>query len=71
MSSSVRLRLVRGALIAGGAVLLTAATWAVFRHGVQSSGADLPVLGTVPEFSLRASSGQPLSRQDLAGGVWV
>ena len=48
-----------------------AATWAVFRHGGAPSGEELPVLGTVPEFSLLASTGRPLSRHDLAGSVWI
>jgi protein SCO1/2 len=52
-------------------MLLTAATWAVFRHGSVPSGEELPILGTVPEFSLVASTGQPLSRRDLAGSVWI
>jgi protein SCO1/2 len=52
-------------------MLLTAATWAVFRHGSAQSGEELPTLGTVPEFSLLASTGQPLSRRDLAGSVWI
>jgi protein SCO1/2 len=53
------------------AMLLTAATWAVFRHGGAPSEEELPVLGVVPEFSLLASTGQPLSRRDLAGSVWI
>jgi protein SCO1/2 len=52
-------------------MLLTAATWALFRHSAAPSGEELPVLGTVPEFSLLASTGQPLSRRDLAGSVWI
>jgi protein SCO1/2 len=52
-------------------MLLTAVTWAAFRHGSAPSGEELPVLGTVPEFSLVASTGQPLSRRDLAGNIWI
>jgi protein SCO1/2 len=52
-------------------MLLAAATWAVFRHRSAQSGEELPTLGTVPEFSLLASTGQPLSRRDLAGSVWI
>jgi len=61
--------LVAGVLVLG-AVLVSAATWSVFRYGIERSP-GLPVLGTVPEFSLIASSGAPLSQQDLAGTVWV
>jgi len=35
------------------------------------STAALPVLGTVPAFTLMADSGQPISASDLAGHVWV
>jgi protein SCO1/2 len=52
-------------------LLLTAATWALFRHSAAPSGEELPVLGRVPDFSLLASTGQPLSRRDLAGSVWI
>jgi protein SCO1/2 len=52
-------------------MLLAAATWALFRHGAALSGEELPVLGTVPDFSLLASTGQPLSRRDLAGSTWI
>jgi protein SCO1/2 len=70
----VHSRLSRRLLVAGvlvlGAVLVTAATWSVFRYGIERSP-GLPVLGMVPEFSLLSSSGAPLSQQDLAGTVWV
>lgn len=67
----MRLRLIRGGVVLFAGVFLTAATWAVFRYGVPPAEPDLPVLGTVPEFSLVASNGQPLSRRDLAGGIWI
>lgn len=70
MSRSLRLRLARAAVIVSAGTLLTAATWAVFRYGVMPEP-ELPVLGTVPEFTLLASNGQPVSQHDLAGGVWV
>lgn len=33
--------------------------------------ASLPVLGTVPDFELRAQTGEMVNRQALAGHVWV
>ncbi len=35
------------------------------------SGEQLPVVGTIPEFELIDSSGDPVSRSDLDGEVWV
>ncbi len=64
-------RLLPSALIVCGALLVSAATWTLFRHGVVSTDTGLPVLGQVPEFSLIESNGQPLSHTQLAGGVWV
>jgi len=61
----------RGALIACGGVLITAASWSVFRHGVEHPDPGLPILGTIPEFSLLASSGERLSRSHFAGEAWV
>ena len=58
------------ALIIGG-VLITAATWVAFRHGVERSEPGLPVMGNVPEFSLVSSGGQPLSQASLSGQVWI
>jgi protein SCO1/2 len=63
--------LVRTALIVSGALLIGAATWSIVRHGLLVPEAHLPVLGQVPEFSLIESDGRPLSRAQLAGGVWV
>lgn len=64
-------RLLLPGLIVCGALLVSAATWSLFRHGVVSTEPGLPVLGRVPEFSLIDSSGQPLSQAQLAGGVWI
>lgn len=64
-------RLLLPVLIVCGALLVSAATWSLFRHGVVSTETGLPVLGRVPEFSLIDSSGQPLSHAQLAGGVWI
>jgi protein SCO1 len=67
---TIRQRLLVAAVFVGVGCAITAATWAAFRHGVESPE-RLPVLGTVPEFALIGSNGQPLSRADLAGKVWV
>lgn len=66
----LRSRLLRAAAILVGGVLITAATWTAFRHGVAREP-GLPVLGKVPAFSLVASDGTPLSQANLAGGVWI
>ena len=50
--------------------MITAATWTAFRHGVAREP-GLPVLGTLPPFSLTASEGTRLSQENLAGGVWI
>ncbi len=70
MNRLVRSRAARGLLILSAGAVLTAATWVAFRYGV-SSGPEMPVLGTVPDFSLLASSGQTVSRRDLVGQVWI
>ena len=66
-----RSHLLRGALVFSGAALLTAATWTAFRYGFTSDGPELPVLGTVPQFTLSASNGRPLSQRDLGGSIWI
>lgn len=68
---SWRLRLWQSALLAVGGVLITAATWVAFRHGVERTESGLPVVGKVPDFSLVSSSGQPLSQTNLAGDIWI
>ncbi len=65
-----RARLLRSAVIFAGGLLISAATWSVFRYGVERSP-GLPMLGRVPDFSLLGSDGQPLSQARLAGKVWV
>jgi protein SCO1/2 len=67
----VRRRLAQGALLLLGGCLISAATWSVFRYGVERGGPNLPVLGSVPAFSLVNSDGEPLSQASLAGQVWV
>jgi protein SCO1 len=64
-------RLFPTALLVSGALLVSAATWSMFRHGVVSQDTGVPVLGQVPQFSLVDSNGQPLSQTQLAGGVWI
>src|SRR5512143_2556062 len=67
-----RLRLwLAAALVVAGGVLITAATWVAFRHGVERAETGLPVVGKVPEFSLVTSTGQPLSQASLSGQIWI
>ena len=65
-----RLWLSAGLIVVGG-VLISAATWVAFRHGVERPESGLPVMGTVPEFALVSSSGQPLSQASLSGQIWI
>ena len=46
-------------------IAVAAGVWLAFRP------AALPVLGTVPEFSLVERAGTPLGSRELAGRVWV
>jgi protein SCO1/2 len=71
LTHRVRMRLLRVVGIVVGGVLVTAATWSAFRHGVARTGPGLPVLGKVPPFTLVASNGTPLSQANLEGGMWV
>jgi protein SCO1/2 len=71
MSHRWHRHLLRSTLIILGGVLVSAATWSVFRHGVENREQGLPILGKVPEFALTASNGQPLSQANLAGTIWV
>ena len=57
--------LLRTALIVSGALLISAATWSVFRYGVVTTDTGLPVLGQVPEFSLIDSDGRRCRRRSL------
>jgi len=54
-----------------GAVLAVALMAVVLRFDVGPSAADLPVLGTVPAFTLTAGDGRPMSADDLRGQVWI
>ncbi len=63
----------RGVWIGLGAVIalvLLAGLWSL-RGGTAGSAAEPPVIGPVPPFSLVERSGQPISRDDLAGRPWV
>jgi protein SCO1/2 len=73
MSQELRVsrRPLRSVLIVAAACLISAATWSVFRHGVEHAESGLPVLGTVPAFRLIGSDGEPVSQASLAGSVWV
>lgn len=64
-------RLLFAAAIGSVGLLISAATFVAFRYGVESGGNGLPVMGTLPEFSLVGSNGQPLSHADLSGEIWV
>jgi protein SCO1 len=56
-----------GAVIA---VVMVAGLWSL-RGRSAGSAADPPVIAPVPGFTLVERSGQPLSRDDLAGRPWV
>lgn len=64
-------RLLLAATGVAAGLLISAATWSAFRHGVVTTESGLPVLGTVPAFALLDSNSQPLSTDRLAGGIWV
>ncbi|MEW6272348.1 MAG: SCO family protein [Thermodesulfobacteriota bacterium] len=56
------------------AVLLLAAagtSWWLSVSARQGGGEPLPVLATVPDFSLIEASGRPITRRDLTGAPWV
>lgn len=50
---------------------VAAAIVCLFIAGCAKKADPLPVLGTLPEFSLIERSGQPFGLQDLKGRVWV
>jgi cytochrome oxidase Cu insertion factor (SCO1/SenC/PrrC family) len=55
------------------AVLLATAALAsvLFALNARQAEEDLPVLATVPDFTLTEASGRTVTRQDLAGRPWV
>ena len=63
-------RLTRAALGAGLAAVALAALVALLERGHRSK-AELPVLGTLPAFSLTSEQGIPFGSEDLRGKVWV
>lgn len=66
-----RLRPWHGVALAAASVLISAATWVAFRHGVERPEPGLPVVGKVPDFALVSSSGQALSQANLSGRIWI
>src|ERR671931_583227 len=63
-------RLARAALGAGLAAVALAALVALLDRG-HRSGRELPVLGTLPAFTLTSEQGIPFGSDDLRGKVWV
>jgi protein SCO1/2 len=61
----------RAALMVVCGLLLAAAAWIALRHRLGPTDSNLPVLGTVPDFSLTASTGGTVTQADLTGGLWV
>jgi protein SCO1/2 len=66
-SPSLAGRLLVVALVAGGVGAAVAAS--LLARGQRQ--APLPVLGTVPDFTLTERSGQPVRRADLAAQPWI
>ncbi|MBI3785804.1 MAG: SCO family protein [Deltaproteobacteria bacterium] len=51
--------------------LLLAFVWLAFRVGLFGKPHPLPILGSLPAFSLTASNGRPFTQGDLQGRVWI
>lgn len=64
-------RLIWGALGVVVLLVVAAGLWSVRDNAGTASSEDLPVLGRLPDFSLIERSGRPLTRDDLAGRLWV
>ena len=63
-------------LVIGGALLVMASIgvgWIMVsrNEAIDLSGPPLPIGPTVPDFSLTERSGQPITRADLLGKVWI
>lgn len=62
-------------LVSGGLLIMVslAAGWLLVSRNeeIDLSGPPLPIGPTVPEFSLIERSGQPITRADLLGKVWI
>ena len=65
----------RWLVISGAGLVLATAMAAIWvsklREGADLSGVPLPVIKDAPAFSLIERSGQPLSKDDLLGKIWV
>lgn len=61
----------RTGLVLGALLVLAAAGSLWLAARAQTAAADLPVLATVPDFSLTEASGRTVTRQDLAGHPYV
>ena len=51
--------------------VMAAGVWSMRGSGTALKSEDLPLLGRLPDFSLVERSGDPLTRADLTGKVWV
>jgi protein SCO1/2 len=61
----------RSGLVLAGLLVVAACASLWFALNTRSAPEDLPVIATVPDFSLTEASGRTVSRQDLAGRPWV
>lgn len=52
-------------------VVVVAGVWSILGDSGSRKPENLPILGSLPDFSLVERSGRPLTRADLAGQVWV
>jgi protein SCO1/2 len=52
-------------------LVLAVALFSSKRWVFPRSGAELPVFGTIPQFSLVDQEGRPVARQDLLGKTWI
>ena len=58
-------------LVVGVLIAVAAAGSAWFAVRAQQAHEELPVLATIPDFSLTEASGRTVTRQDLVGRPWV
>lgn len=61
----------RSGIVLGALFVVAAGASLWFALGARSAAEELPVIATVPDFSLTEASGRTVSRQDLAGRPWV
>jgi cytochrome oxidase Cu insertion factor (SCO1/SenC/PrrC family) len=64
-------RLILGALGLVVVIVIVAGVWSIRDNTGARTPEGLPILGSLPDFSLVERSGRPLTRADLAGQVWV